>query len=89
MGELLEQADAISSDCFAAAAGKLHTAVMSGVKSGTPGKPFPKDLQQRDRSQQVAESFPPGTPTHRFYFSLVKSAQSSIHWSTQCDEEAF
>lgn len=85
--ELLELAYALGADCYEKVSSSLHAAVMSGTKSGTPGKPFPEDIEQRDRSARVAKGLPSGTPAQRFYASLARSAEASIRWTQQRHEE--
>ncbi|MEX2587622.1 MAG: helix-turn-helix domain-containing protein [Actinomycetota bacterium] len=84
---VLENADSISSDCYSEVASAFHSAVISGTRRGTPGEPFPQDVEQRDKSAQIAASLPPGSPAHRFFVALKKSADESIRWSIEIDEE--
>lgn len=85
--ELLELAYALGADCYEKVSSSLHAAVVSGTKSGTPGKPFPEDIEQRDRSARIAKGLPSGTPAQRFYASLARSAEASIRWTQQRHEE--
>jgi hypothetical protein len=75
---VLDRAAFLGDNCFRRVAAELESAVMSGVRSGIPGQPFPQDIEQRDRSAAAAESFTPGTPAHRFYRSLARSAERAI-----------
>lgn len=60
--------------------GAFHSAVTSGVRSGIPGEPFREDLDQRDRSAEIAGQLPRGSLEERFYRSLQESAEQSIRW---------
>ncbi|MGH8923853.1 MAG: helix-turn-helix domain-containing protein [Acidimicrobiia bacterium] len=84
---LLERAAAQGADCYGKVAGGLHAMVISGTRVGTPGEPFREDIEQRDRSRQIATSLRRGSPAHRFYTSLARSAESSIRRTLERHEE--
>lgn len=67
--------------------GGLHGATMRGGRAGPVGQPFPEDLQQRDRASEILANLSPGTIEHRFYSSLVASAEQSIQWSLERDDD--
>ena len=50
----------------------VHTALMSGWRTGSLGEPFPEDVEQRDEARKVADSLPVGSPGERFYRSLQR-----------------
>ena len=87
VNDLLERAYALGDDCYSDVSAGLQAAVSSAVRIGQPGQPFPADIEQRDRSRTVASSLPLGTPAHRFYKQLTKSAELSIEQSRQQYEE--
>ena len=87
VAELLELSYALGADCYEKVSSSLHASVASGTKSGTPGEPFPEDIEQRDRSARIAKGLPSGTPAQRFYVSLARSAEASIRWTQQRHEE--
>ena len=87
VNNLLERAYALGDDCYNTVSAGLHASVTSGVRTGDAGKPFPADIKQRDRSRSVAATLTVGSPAHRFYTSLVKSAQASIRWTQEQHEE--
>ena len=58
--------------------GALYGATISGVRSGTPGEPFPEDIEQRDKSLRIAEQLPTGSIEHKFYSDMAKAAEESI-----------
>jgi len=66
--------------------GALSAAAVSGVRSGVPGQPFAEDVSQRDRSREIADGLPKGSPEERFYRSLQRSAEQSITWHADRDE---
>ena len=89
VNNLLETAYALGDDCYNTVSAGLHVAATSGVRSGEVGKPFPADIKQRDRSMNVVGTLAGGSPAHRFYTSLVESAQSSIRWTQEQHEECW
>ena len=56
----------------------LHSAVMSGGRTETPGEPFAEDVEQRDEARKVADKLPVGSPGERFYRSLKRAAEHAI-----------
>jgi hypothetical protein len=83
---VLAAAAAHGEECLQTIGGALHTAVTSGVRSGTPGQPFSEDIEQRNKSAEVAQALPRGSVEERFYRSLQSSAEQSIRWSEARDE---
>jgi hypothetical protein len=77
---LLQSADTVDPELIQDLAGGLQTAVMSGARMGTPGQPFPEDVEQRDRSRQIAQELAAGSVERRFYEALAAMAESSIRW---------
>ena len=67
--------------------GSLFAAATSGRRSGRPGQPFPEDIQQRDRSAELASTLPPGSVEATFYRSLEKSAIEGIQWFAERGEQ--
>ncbi|MCP4383137.1 MAG: helix-turn-helix domain-containing protein [Hyphomicrobiales bacterium] len=67
--------------------GALSAAAMSGTRTGTPGKPFAEDVNQRDRAREVASTLPNGSIEQRLYGSLQESAEHSIQWQVDRDGE--
>ncbi|MDQ0029040.1 ATP-binding protein [Arthrobacter bambusae] len=58
--------------------GALWSATVSGLRSGTPGEPYPETIEQRDRSRRMAEHLPAGSLEERFYSEMAKSAERDI-----------
>ena len=65
-------------DVYRAVGDVLHTALMLGGRTGTPGEPFWEDVEQRDGARKVADSLPVGLPGDRFYRSLQRVAEGTI-----------
>lgn len=66
----------------------LHAAVITGSRWGTPGEPFQEDIEQRDKSAEIARGLPSGSVEQRFYESLTASAEHSIRWEIDHDTPA-
>ena len=86
---LLERAHAASHDCYQSVISSLAGSALSGVRSGTPGQPFPEDVTIKDQAWDVASKFDAGSPTHRFYASLAEGTEASIKDQMLRDEELF
>lgn len=87
VNNLLERAHALGDDCYNTVSAGLHASVTSGVRSGEAGKPFPADIEQRDRSLSTTATLTVGSPAHRFYKALVKSAEASIRLTQEQHQE--
>jgi transcriptional regulator with XRE-family HTH domain/DNA-binding transcriptional ArsR family regulator len=74
----LRAADRLGDDVRREMAGALWAATISGIRSGTPGEPFPETVEQRDRSRQVAKGLPTGSLEERFYRDMAESAERDI-----------
>ena len=74
----LEDAERRDTEVYRAIGSALHTALMSGMRKGSPGEPFPEDVEQRDEARKVADSLPVGSPAERFYRSLQRVAERKI-----------
>ena len=57
--------------------GALYSATISGIRSGTPGEPFPETIE-RDKSRDIAKDLPAGSIERRFYTDMAKSADRDI-----------
>ena len=58
--------------------GALWGATISGIRSGTPGEPFPETVEQRDKSREMAKDLPAGSIEKRFYTDMATSADRDI-----------
>jgi hypothetical protein len=85
--KMLDHAQKFGDKCYRRIASALHSSVLQGGKSGTPGQPFPEDIEQRDRAHEMMKKLPVGSPTHRFYKSLYEEAMSEIDRHTSEDFE--
>lgn len=81
----LSAADQLGDDMRREMAGALWSATISGVRSGTPGEPFPETVEQRDRSRAVATDLPAGSIVRQFYTDIAKSAERDIQREAEDD----
>jgi hypothetical protein len=65
--------------------GALWGATISGSRTGTPGQPFPEDVEQRDRSAATADQLPKGSLEEQFYRDMAASAEVSIARDAEVD----
>jgi hypothetical protein len=70
------------------AASALYSSAISGLKSGIPGEPFPKDIKMRDDAENALQAIPRFAPARRLYESLKKSAEADINRSLR-ERETF
>lgn len=82
---VLHLAQHVGEDALQEVGGALSAAAVSGTRTGVPGHPFSEDVHLRDRAKEIANSLPPGSPEHRLYRSLQRSAEQSIEWSREQD----
>ena len=79
--------DAVSAKTLDEVEGALAAALTTGVKQGSPGKPFPRDVLLRDRAAEHAAAARPGSRPAAFWASVVRMAESDIQRSLEMDEE--
>lgn len=85
--DLLEQAKKQSESSYERVTSWLYGAAISGSRTGTPGQPFPRDIEQRDRSYGLMSQLPAGSPAHKFYKLLYDAAKANIERDTIEDFE--
>lgn len=75
---ILRTADSMDREFARQIGGGLESAVIFGLRSGTPGQPYREDLEQRDRSLKIALELPPGSIERKFYEALHESGDRSV-----------
>lgn len=78
LSNLLEQADNIGDQCFEFVYHHLLNPIINRMRGGTIGEPCKEDVILRDQSLVIASQFLIGSPSHKFYSSLAKYADSNI-----------
>ncbi|MGO9151355.1 MAG: helix-turn-helix domain-containing protein [Acidimicrobiales bacterium] len=86
VARVLNSAAPLGQDSVDRLASAMHGAVSSGAYSGTPGQPFPQDVEQRNRAREVAGGLTPGSVEQKFYLALQQSAEERMKW--QADRDA-
>ncbi|MEU7324785.1 hypothetical protein ABZ682_30165 [Streptomyces griseoviridis] len=76
--EVLHAAAQHSEELYRRVGGYLMSSVTSGVKSTSPGEPYPKDLQIRERATRVRAILPAGSLEDRLYAALQDHASAEI-----------
>ncbi|HEY1613985.1 MAG TPA: helix-turn-helix domain-containing protein [Rhizomicrobium sp.] len=66
----------------------LYRATISGVRSGTPGEPFPRDVECRDKAVALLARLPRLSPAFELYDMLRAHSEHSIEFARK-DGEAF
>lgn len=74
----LHAADRLGEEVLRDMIGALWGATISGIRSGTPGEPFPETVEQRDKSLDIAKDLPARSIEKRFYTDMAKSAVRDI-----------
>lgn len=84
----LDKASQHGKEALDSAASALFSSAISGVKSGTPGEPFPRDVMMRDEAEKALLEIPRFAPARGLYESLKKHAEANIGISLR-EREAF
>jgi hypothetical protein len=82
---MLRRAEELGDDVAQSVASGFYSAVLSGGRSGAPGQPFPEDVEQRDRSREIASGLSRGSIEEKFYSALRESAEQRIRWDESED----
>jgi len=74
VSRVLRTAESHGKKVLDAAKSALFSSAISGIRMTSGGQPFPQDIEQRDRSHEMAARFAPGTPERELYEGLEQSA---------------
>jgi transcriptional regulator with XRE-family HTH domain len=58
--------------------GHLYGSVFGGVRSGTPGEPFPRDLSDLARAKEILATLTMVSPAYELYETVVRRAEMHI-----------
>jgi hypothetical protein len=86
VAKVFESASKLDEDAVAEVGGAMHGAVTSGSYTGTPGQPFPRDVEQREQARVHADALPIGSLVEQFYRSLQEAAEQRMRWQAERDE---
>ncbi|AKZ64654.1 XRE family transcriptional regulator [Herbaspirillum hiltneri N3] len=76
--DILNAAELIGDEALDDIRSSLVAATRSGVRSGTPGQPFPQDVQLEQHCIEKLAAISRVEPTFEFYDELLKDARYSI-----------
>ncbi|MCX5075544.1 hypothetical protein OHA84_12930 [Streptomyces sp. NBC_00513] len=62
--------------------GALYNASNSGMRSGTPGQPYPEDVEEHTKATELADGCAKGSVEEEFYRDLAESALHRIQEKT-------
>jgi hypothetical protein len=77
---VLSAAHTIGREAVQRISSSLHVATTSGVRSTTPGEPFPEDLRLEKHASEVLGTLSRWDPAYDLYAGLLRSAKSGIEW---------
>ncbi|MGW6879495.1 hypothetical protein ACWGEU_04405 [Streptomyces goshikiensis] len=60
----------------------LYVSSISGTRSGTPGQPYPEDVEQHAKATELADGCARGSVEEQFYRDLAESALQRIQQET-------
>ena len=73
-------------DCYEYALSNLVGSVIRGVKAGSPGQPFPRDLELKRLSEKALSEIPKYSPSYVLYEQLKECADRNIDRSRKDGE---
>ena len=74
----LSAAKSHGSKCLESAISELYCAAVNGGKQGTPGEPFPRDLEALEKAKSILDSLPRFSPAYRLYDLIKRDAEKNI-----------
>jgi len=82
----LEKAKQVSPEALKGAISSLFGSAISGIRSGTPGEPMPRDLEMKKTSEETLQSLPRFSPAYELYDSVRKHAEQGLADSRRTKE---
>lgn len=81
--KLLTHGHLLGSEVFKAVSSHLWSSVISGVRHGTPGQPYPEDVAMKENAEKMMHLLPKKSPAWEFFSGLKGQAESFINskWS--------
>jgi hypothetical protein len=83
VSRVLDRAEGFGDGCSRAVAWFFYKIATSGMRTGTPGQPFPKDIALRDRCQEVLAKLPVGCAASRLFRDVLSKADRDIEVAVQ------
>jgi transcriptional regulator with XRE-family HTH domain len=85
---LLERAKRLSDEGYKRVLSGLFGSAIGGIRQGTPGEPFPRDLEMKANAEVVLGSLSRFSPAYALYEELKRHAELGIK-RARLDREAF
>lgn len=76
--EALQVAQAIGPESVDAIRSSLFAVTICGMRSGSPGEPFPEDVKQEQHAEEMLGKLSRFEPAYELYFALRDSARDGI-----------
>lgn len=76
--DFLETAKSHGQEILNASISALYRASTSGLRSGTPGEPFPRDIQAKESAIAILQNLSPLSAAYRFYDLIKQEAERNI-----------
>ena len=86
--QLLEKATQFGKKTLDRALGVLSSSAVSGMRSGTPGEPFPQDQAMKENAEKALKDTPRFSPAYELYEDVRQCAEQRIQRQLQ-DAERF
>jgi transcriptional regulator with XRE-family HTH domain len=85
---LLERAKRLDEEAYKSALNGLFGSAISGIRQGTPGQPFQRDLEMKKNAETVLRSVSRFSPAYELYEGIKHHAEWGIERARR-DREAF
>jgi hypothetical protein len=75
---ILRAARSVGKSAYRAVGSSLFASALGGVRSGTPGQPFPADVDMKERAEQVLASLSKADAAYALYDDMRRHAEGGI-----------
>ncbi|MHA6298762.1 helix-turn-helix domain-containing protein [Devosia sp. CAU 1758] len=75
---LLDRAQQFDPELRRTVSTELYCSAISGMRSGTPGEPFPQDISMQEQAAALIQSLDPFSPAYQLYDDIRRDAEMSI-----------
>lgn len=84
---LMTKAQRAGSEALKQVGSALFSASIGGVREGTPGKPFARDIEAKQKCEEILATLSKFSPAYELYDGLLKHAEGEIARSLREREE--
>ncbi|MEH2499855.1 transcriptional regulator with XRE-family HTH domain [Bradyrhizobium sp. AZCC 1678] len=85
--KLMSRAKRVGDKALEYVGSALFSASVGGMRQGTAGEPFPRDVETKESAEQILATLSKFSPVYELYDSLLKNAQGEIARSLREREE--